>query len=234
MTTLVNLNQKSEQKLYHKAQLKDNYAWFYYISESAEHVPTLLASVLVTENLKIKAYVISAVLPFSAYEHLMPSKQLQSITQFTNILSLCKSLTDENYRGFCNFYLLKFAIWVFRQVIAEEIAEHHFDNLLFALLKFVVEQLKLVQVSKHGRHYLSSLITTSFLWQMTSMSLYKKLRHLLLLPSLSLLQKLSSDMTVQSGKLDLEYLKLRQIDLSQQQKIVVLLSGEVHTAQRVE
>ena len=94
------------------SQLKDNYAWFYYISENAEHVPTLLASVLVTENLESKAYVKSAVLPFSVYEHLMPSKQLQSTTQFTYILSLCKSLTDENYKSICNFYLLKLAILV--------------------------------------------------------------------------------------------------------------------------
>ena len=212
----------------------DNHAWFYYISENAEHVPTLLASVLVTENLDMKVYVRSAVLPYSAYQHLMPLKQLKTTTQFSNMLSLCKSLSDETYRGSCNFNLLKFSISILEQAIAEEIAEQHLDNFLVALLKFVVEQLKLVQVPKHGRRYSSSLITTSFLWQMTSSSLYKKLRHLLILPSLSLLRKLSSGMTVQSGKLDLEYLKLRQMDLTDQQKIVVLLIDEVYTAQRVE
>ena len=129
---------------------------------------------------------------------------------------------------------MKFSISILEQAIAEEIAEQHLDNFLVALLKFVVEQLKLEQVPKHGRRYSSSLITTSFLWQMTSSSLYKKLRHLLILPSLSLLRKLSSGMTVQSGKLDLEYLKLRQMDLTDQQKIVVLLIDEVYTAQRVE
>ena len=82
-------------------------------------------------------------LPFSVYDHLMPSKQLQSTTQFTNLLSLYKSLSDETYRSSCNFYLLKFAISVSKQAIAEEIAEYHFDNFLVALLKFVVEQLKL-------------------------------------------------------------------------------------------
>ena len=41
-------------------------------------------------------------------------------------------------------------------------------------------------------------------------------------------------MTVQSGKLDLEYHKLHQIDLFQQQKIVVLLIDEMYTAQCVK
>ena len=43
--------------------------------------------------------------------------------------------------------------------------------------------------------------------------------------------KAFSRVTMQSGKLDLEYLKLHQIHLSQQQKIVVLLIDEVYTAQ---
>ena len=97
-----------------------------------------------------------------------------------------------------------------------------------------MEQLKLVQVPKNGRRYSSDLICTAFLWQLTSTSLYKKLQHLLVLPSLSLLRNLSSVMTVESGKLDLNYIKLRQTSLTDQQKTVVLIIDEVYTAQRVE
>ena len=60
------------------------------------------------------------------------------------------------------------------------------------------------------------------------------MRQLLVLPSLSLLRKLSSGMTVGSGKLDLEFLKLRQAELTQQEKIVVLMIDEAYTAQRVK
>ena len=177
---------------------KNNHTWFYSISGNAEHVPKLLASLLVTEDLEMKAYVRSAVLPFSAFEHLISSQQLKSTIQFAYILSLWKSFSDETYRSTGNFYLLKLAITVFEQAIAEKIAKNHFDNFLVASLKFVVEQLNLIQVSKHGRRYSLSLITTSLLRQMASTSLYKKLRYVLILPSLSLLLKFFCRMTVQS------------------------------------
>ena len=41
-------------------------------------------------------------------------------------------------------------------------------------------------------------------------------------------------MTVQEGKLDLNYLKMRVADLSSREQIVALLVDEVYTAQRIE
>ena len=103
-----------------------------------------------------------------------------------------------------------------------------------ALVKFIVEQLSLMNIPKHKRRYSSSLITTAFLWQLTSSSLYKKLRSLLVLPSISSLQKLSMGMTVQGGTLDTNYLRSRVAEVPEQKRIVVLMLDEVYTAQRVE
>ena len=216
------------------AVFEEKQAWFHYISVIEKQAPVLLASVLVTETLKTQVHVRSAFVPHAAYQHLMPSKQLKSTTQFANILSLCKSLCDGYCSNSSSFYLLKLALLILEQTISEESTYEQPDDSLVNLLKFVIEQIKLIQVPKQGRRYSTDLLTVSFLWQITSTSLYKKLRQLLVLPSLSLLRKLSSGMTVESGKLDLEYLKLRQAELTQQEKIVVLMIDEVYTAQRVE
>lgn len=216
------------------AVVEDKHAWFHYISMAEEHAPMLLASVAITESLEIKAYVRSALIPYSAYQHLLPSKCLSTTTEFTNILSLCKSLCTDSHNSNNSFFLLRLALSILEQYISKQASSQNPDKCLVSLLNFVVEQLKLVQTPKHGRRYSSDLITTAFLWQLTSTSLCQKLRHLLVLPSLILLRKLSSGMTVQSSKLDLEYLILRQTDLTPQQKVVVLMIDEVYTAQRVE
>ena len=189
---------------------------------------------LSNQNLEIQVHVRSAFVPHAAYQHLMPSKQLKSATQFANILSLCKSLCDGYCSNSSSFYLLNLALLILEQTISVESTSEQPDDSLVNLLKFVIEQIKLIQVPNQGRQYSTDLLTVSFPCQITSTSLYKKLRQLLVLPSLSLLRKLSSGMTVESGKLVLEYLKLSQAELTQQEKIVVLMIDEVYTAQRLE
>ena len=70
------------------------------------------------------------------------------------------------------------------------------------LVKFIIEQLNLIGVQKNGRHYSTEVMTTSFLWQLTSTSLYKTLRKLFILPSIGHLQKLSVGNDVKSSTID--------------------------------
>ena len=213
------------------AVFEEKQAWFHHIGVIEKQAPVLLASVLVTKTLEIQVHVRSAFVPHAAYQHLMPSKQLKSTTQFADILSLCKPLCDGYCSNSSSFYLLKLALLILEQTISVESTS---EQPVVDLLKFVIKQIKLIQFSKQGRRYSTDLLTVSFLRLITSTPLYKKLRQLLVLPSLSLLRKLSSGKTVESGKLNLEYLKLRQAELTQPEKIVVLMIDEVYTAQRVE
>ena len=57
---------------------------------------------------------------------------------------------------------------------------------------------------------------------------------MLILPAISLLRKLSTDLDVQSGRFDLTYLEQRSASLNQQERLLVLILDEVYTAQRVE
>ena len=108
------------------------------------------------------------------------------------------------------------------------------DHESLLLIRFVIEQLQLLQVQKHECRYAVELITTAFLWQLTSTACYKKIRQVLILPSSSRLRQLSAGSDVSTSIVDLKYLKLQSEGLSAQEKIVVLLLDEVYTAQRVE
>ena len=55
-----------------------------------------------------------------------------------------------------------------------------------------------------------------------------------MLPSIRRLQQLSVDLAVETGKVDICYLKQRVSNLTDGERTVVLLIDEVYTAQRVE
>ena len=195
--------------------------------------PQLSASVKVSANLDLNLFVSSKKVPFTVYQHLITSNKLTNISQLLNILALCKALCANSYELDKSSAYLSLALSFLEEYAALESHNTSSESSL-ALVKFIVEQLSLVNIPKHGRRYSSSLITTAFLWQLTSSSLYKKLRSLLVLPSISFLRKLSIGMTVQSGTLDTNYLRSPVAELPEQERIVVLMLDEVYTAQRVE
>ena len=47
-------------------------------------------------------------------------------------------------------------------------------------LHFIIQQVKLLGVTKNDRRYSTNMITTAFLWQLTNRSLYKKLNFFML------------------------------------------------------
>ena len=91
-----------------------------------------------------------------------------------------------------------------------------------------------MQIGKHGRRYSVNMLTTSFLWKLTSTALYFKMRDFFILPSCSRLHNLSCQTTVETRVVDLQYLQQRSKDLTEQQRIVTLMIDEVYTAQRVQ
>ena len=69
---------------------------------------------------------------------------------------------------------------------------------------------------------------------MTCSSLYKKLRNVFALPSISTLQKYSSGVTVEARRLDCEYLRVWTKHLSEREAVITLMIVEVYTAERVK
>ena len=89
-----------------------------------------------------------------------------------------------------------------------------------ALQLFIIEELQLLFKPKEGWRYSPTMITTAFLWQLTSSSLYKKLKGIFILPSMRWLHAYSSGLAVESGSLDISYLNQRLADLTKQEKLI--------------
>ena len=148
--------------------------------------PQLSASVKVSANLDLNLFFGFKKASFTVYQHLITSNKLTNISQLLNILALCKALCANSYESDKSSAYLSLALSFLEDYVALVLHNTSSESSL-ALVKFIVEQLFLVNIPKHGRQYSSSLITTAFLWQLTSSSLYKKLRSLLILPSISYL-----------------------------------------------
>jgi len=206
---------------------------FYLIEEAnnCSDAPKLLASVVIEDNLTISAYVSSVRLPQSTYQHLLHGQYIKSISCLSNLLAHCKSLADKSTANSGNF--IDLAVCALQNyILVQTNKSETIANI--ALLNFIIEQLQLLFKPKEGRRYTTTLITMAFLWQLTSTSLYKKLRTVFILPSMSRLRYYSSGLSVESGLLDLSYLKERIKDLSEHERMVTLQIDEVYTAKRIE
>ena len=54
--------------------------------------PKLLTSIIVTDNLKVKAFVTSVLVPPKLYKYLQQSASLKSLSELANILAFCKGM----------------------------------------------------------------------------------------------------------------------------------------------
>ena len=123
--------------------------------------PQLSASVKVSKNLN-NLFVGSKKVPFTVYQHLITSNKLTNILQLLNILALCKALCANSYESHKSSAYLSLALSFLEEYVALE-SHNTLSESSLALVKFIVEQLSLVNIPKHGRRYSSSLITTAFL-----------------------------------------------------------------------
>ena len=213
---------------------KEQTVEFHYIynSNSSSIAPILRASILIEKSMCINAFVDHVLLPKSMYKHLMKFDKINTLTEVCNIVAFCKNLCSDLKSGsISNSNAINLAIS----------SLSHFQNLdecdsetFMSVVKFLIEQLKLMQIPKGGRRYSPELITMSFLWKLSSSSLYKRLSEFFILPSTRRLQQLSTAFNVDTGNIDASYLKQRAATLTEGERTVVLLIDEVYTAQRVE
>ena len=71
-----------------------NHMQFHYIAcqENFYDTSKLLSSVVVTEDLIVKPFVLSTPLPSSSFCHIIAGTKLSNTSELLNILALCKSL----------------------------------------------------------------------------------------------------------------------------------------------
>ena len=171
---------------------------------SASLAPILLFSVVVSHDLSVAAFTQSLKINQNHFQHLLNHGHVKSATSLANILAHCKSLCNvrsSNHKQF-KLELAILSLQDCLSILTDISDQSHTD-----LIKFLIQQLQLMQVPKQAIRYSTATITTAFLWQLTSCSLYKKLRELFILPSVSRLRSYSGCLSVEAGDLDMSYLK---------------------------
>ena len=186
--------------------LKENFCAFHVMQhdDKLAEAPQLLVSVIISDQLKLTTFISSAPLEPSLYNHFLTDGLIKNVDGISNILTLGKNIALKETT--CRPFLIEVALSVMSAYLdftnkLEECSDCDCNNL--ELIKFIIERLKLSQQPKYGRRYLVNLLTLSFLWQLNSTSLYKKLRSVLILPSVSRLRQYSSELSVETGTLDI-------------------------------
>jgi hypothetical protein len=114
-----------------------------------------------------------------------------------NLMSFVKSLGDEDNH---NTSIILHAQNVLENIIdsnsSDSTNDVDLEDQSICLIKFMIEELALMQRNKYVRKCSPELVKLCFLWHMTSHSLYMKLQDLFYLPSVRRLQQLSLDRSV--------------------------------------
>ena len=108
--------------------------------------PSLMASVVVHEDMTVKAFVDSTFLQRKMYGHLMELDTISRMTEVSNILAFCKNLCDDlQYKSMKNNSCIDLAISALKQYKNDDSSGScmHF-------VQFAIEQLNLIQLSKSG------------------------------------------------------------------------------------
>lgn len=183
---------------------------FHYLesSEDLSVSPKLLASVIVKKNLEVGVFIKSTAVPRKLYNHLLKSKCLQSVFELSNILSLCKTLSHEELLSSDDTVHLDMASSHLQRYVGCELNTTNEESHI-SLVRFIIEQLSLIQQPRYGRRYSADLIFKAFSWKLTSAACYKTLQDFFVLPCVTQLRRLSTAMTVESCRQALDYLRER-------------------------
>ena len=209
---------------------------FMYVSVSNIELmaPVHKATVIVDESMSVRVFVLSSKLANSNFRHIFSGDKVKTISQLCNVIAYTKNLSEKHLDNNSSSQYLELAASFLETFLDCESQSDDPEFEMYHLVNFVIEQLRLCQVPKNARKYSCKTLALSFLWQITSASLYNKLRDIFILPSMTTLRSLSRGSAVETCSIDLEYLQRRSSFLDDREKIVTLMIDEVYTAQRVE
>ena len=175
----------------------------------------------------------------SAHYNDITVRNLQTMSQLTNLLARLKSQVDSS-NCVTDVMLIDSAVSCLELAVGKMI-EGTDDNGIdttdkIIKVKFLIEQLKLLMTNKHHRSYGPDLTICCYLVNATSASAYQTLldQNLLTLPSQRTLKKITRRVNDQDGLNSTSYLTLRASILNEQERTVVLMIDEIYIAKRAE
>ena len=150
-------------------------------------VTNVKCSVKFRENMSVTLTSNNYIIPKEVYNHLLTDGMITNVGQAVNLLAFAKALTSDNAPLNANIYLGR-AISNLSTYLEND------DSPDKNKISFLMEQLKLLQMSKQHRTYSPSLLVTASNWNAISPRCYRQILRTdaLTLPSISTLYRISN------------------------------------------
>ena len=190
---------------------------------------SILAHILVKNNLEVSVFQNQQLVPASCYAHIMTSIKVTLLSEILNLVAFAKIFHTGKLMS---KETLKFK---FAALIDDHLAISDDDQEIRSL-KFLLEQVELMMQNKHSRRYSTSLLMTSYIIHSTSARAYERLleEQVLMLPSVKTFKKLTMNLDQRTGISDFKYLKLRYSQLNSFDRNVLLMIDEICPSKQVE
>jgi len=170
------------------------------------------------------------VVPSSQYVDLVKSS-IHCLSQLVNLMARVKSWIESPNSRSIDF-ILKMAV----QLLKTSIDRLSDDSEEHRKISFIIEQLKLLSLSKFSRIYSPVLVIMSYMIYAASPAAYAALQeqNVVCLPSTTTLKKVTRRLNCGTGLDNSSYLKMRISKLNQYERTVLLIIDEIYIAKRVE
>ena len=191
--------------------------------------PKIIASVTFSADLSLTVFIDNCQIPWNKFSSVLSSNKVSLFSEVINLLASVKSVA---HKEASKDDLLDSSIY-FLSLLIEKKKDASLET---RSLEFLLEQLQLQKVTESGRRYSPSLLIFSFVLRSISTSAYSNIldQKILILPSIRVLQKLSSRVSSKSGLTDSKYLSLRRQKLNDFEEKVMLLVDEIYISKRIE
>ena len=196
---------------------------------SSQQPLSIIASIFINTDLEVTIYQNQLVLHRSTYQHIISSNKVTLISQVTNLMAYAKNEQK------CETTKKEKFLFNITKLISDFLLFSENDQII-PFLQFAKEQFQLIFTNKNQRRYSSDLLMMSYIIFATSPRAYERLldEHVVILPSIKTLRKITMNLDKRTGLDDQKYLQLRYSQLNAFDRNVILMIDEIYLSKRVE
>ena len=168
-------------------------------------------------------------IPPSCYHHILSSEKVTLFSEVENLIAFAKNL-DQNITTLMETIKAKLLNLI------EKYIDLCQDDYKKKPLNFILEQLKLLFITKKQRRYSVEMLVMSYIMHATSSKAYERLcqEQIIILPSVKTLRKITMNLDQRTGLDDSDYLNIRFSKLNFFDRNVLLMIDEIYLSKRVE
>ena len=196
---------------------------------SIEQPFSILFSINIDKDLHVQIYHEKKLIPPSCYHHILSSEKVTLFSEVENLIAFAKNL-DQNITTLMETIKAKLLNLI------EKYIDLCQDDYKKKPLNFILEQLKLLFITKKQRRYSVEMLVMSYIMHATSSKAYERLcqEQIIILPSVKTLRKITMNLDQRTGLDDSDYLNIRFSKLNFFDRNVLLMIDEIYLSKRVE